>query len=482
MEFLFGFAFTPLNIVLSALYVLTSVCAAAHILLYKEDVKSSIAWLALVFLSPFIGVFLYVFFGINRVRRRAVKLKKREFFDRGNYAEESSKFFGEFFGRHGHFIKLGEEAYYGGFTFSNDILPLQNGTLAYPEMIKAIKSAKKEVLVESYIFDDDEETEKFFEAFKTAAANGAAVKVLIDAIGTLKFFRRSVERRLKEIKGLQYAVFLPPQIPIDMAFVNLRNHRKIMIIDGKTAFFGGMNLSAKNVHPETLKDGVSDITFKIEGGAVWSLSRVFGSDWAFASGEKFAAAAQSPLRASSGSAAARVIADGPDSRNGKIELLNQAMIGAAKKSALIVTPYFLPENNILTALEIAALKGVRVEIILPKKSDHRIMNYAMEPNFERLASKGVKIYFTPPPFDHSKIFVIDGELSCIGSSNWDVRSFRLNFEANMEIVSSDFGALLTQIAESKKKTAELFKLSCSRNLPFFKRLRNNACRLLTPYY
>lgn len=469
---------TFFSILVLVIYVCLVIMTTMHILLHKEDVKGSIGWIALVFLSPFIGTILYIFLGINRVKRKGIKLRKK----RGMIGRRSIVRKQEEFGDLKQFIDFSFNVYPQNFAQSNNIKPLQNGAQAYPEMLEAIRNAKKEVLVESYIFDVDSETDKFFKAFKAAVKNGAVVKVMVDGIGTLRFFRRSIEKKLKEIEGVQCAVFLPPLIPISMPFVNLRNHRKIMIIDGKTAFFGGMNLSKENVLLKDLARGVQDITFKIEGPVIDQISEVFEDDWEFATGEEMTGRSRYVRYAKRGGMLARVIPDGPDKNNGKIEALLHGRINMAKKHIVIVTPYFLPENEILTALELAAQRGVLVELFIPEISDHKIMNWAEEPNFFRLLKKGVKIYKTPLPFDHSKFFIVDSEWVCIGSANWDVRSFKLLFEANMEIVSKSLASKLFKIIKDKKKISKPANLQDSVNLPFLERLRNNAARLITPYY
>jgi len=467
-------------------YIALLTATIVHILMHKEDAKSSIGWIAVILLSPLIGTALYVFLGINRVKRRCVRLRKKNDSAYAKYSAEQIKsafknpLANENFKQ---FADFGYNVYPQNFVFGNSIVPLQNGVEAYPEMIKAIQDAKQEVLILSYIFDYDSETGEFFKAFKKAIKNGASIKVLVDGIGTLKFFRHSIEKRFSQIKGLEYGIFLPPFIPVTMPFVNLRNHRKIMIIDGETAFFGGMNLSKDNVLVNDLKKGVLDTTFKIKGPVIRQMSEVFEDDWEFATGKKFQSASKSGnfRDIEFGDIPARVIPDGPHNKNGIIELLALGAINTAVKKILILTPYFLPENNILTALEMASMKGVDVEIVIPDKTDHALITWATEPNFLRLIENGIKIYRTPPPFDHSKIFIADGEWVFIGSANWDVRSFKLHFESNMEILSKTLAEELTAIIGAKKEKAKLTTARECIDMPLLKRLRNNACRLLTPY-
>jgi cardiolipin synthase len=465
----------------ASIYVILSVGTVVHILLYKDDIKSSIGWIAFVFLSPSIGTILYVLLGVNRVKRKGTRLRKRfDLFEK--YSHEMIKnIFEKLPANYKQFITFGYNIYPQVFVFGNSIEPLQNGIEAYPEMIEAIQNAKKEVLISSYIFDHDNETDKFLIAFGNAIKNGATVKVLVDGVGTLKFFHRSIEKRFAKIKGLEYRVFLPPYIPITLPFVNLRNHRKIMIIDGEIAFFGGMNLSRKNTLISDLKNGILDLTFKVKGSIINQMFEVFENDWKFTTGKEFQSLSRNSHNSEEGIIPARIVPDGPDNKNGIIELILHSAINTATKKILITTPYFLPENNILTALEMASMRDVIVEIIIPEKNDYAFINRAIEPSILRLLERGIRIYRTPPPFDHSKIFIIDDEWIFAGSANWDVRSFKLNFESNIEIFSKNLAKKLTTIAEFKKEKAKLTTAYECKNISILKRIRNNACRLLTPY-
>ncbi|MDR0617577.1 MAG: phospholipase D-like domain-containing protein [Endomicrobium sp.] len=468
------------SLILAIFYLTLAIGTSIHILLHKDDIKSSIGWIALVFLSPFIGTILYIFLGINRVKRKSLKLKKVTSLNESYSHTLINDIFENLPINYKQFIMFGHKVYNQNFVFGNFIKPLQNGSQAYPEMIKTIKEAKKEVLISSYVFDYDSETEKFLDAFKIAISNGAEIKVLIDAIGTLSIFGLSIEKKLKKIKGLQYGIFLPLKFPLTLPLVNLRNHRKIMIIDGKTVFFGGMNLSKNNCLINDKKNAIIDITFKINGPAIQQAAEIFEEDWEFVTEKKFNSIAKSIKYTNSKGLAARVIPSGPDKKNNIIELIALGAINAAIKKILIITPYFLPERNILIALEMAAMRGVEVEIILPK-IHNSFISKASEANFLNLINCGVKIFRTLPPFDHSKIFVVDSEWVFVGSANWDVRSFKLNFESNIEIFSKSLAKKLEIIAKEKKEKAILITAEYCKNISILKKLRNNMYRLLTPY-
>ena len=345
-------------------------------------------------------------------------------------------------------------------------------------MCRLISAAKKEVLMQSYIFDNDRAGKMFLDAFEQAVRNGAKARVLVDGVG-INYSKPTIAAKLKHLSGVEFSVFLPSKKPINLPFVNLRNHRKILIVDGRAAFFGGMNVAEGNLVKTHPKEPIIDITFKVEGPVVDQMSRVFEEDWIFSGKKHFIPAsfhASGPLP---GTMPARIIPDGPDADFGKIELMTLGALACAQKNVKIVTPYFLPESNMLEALEVAAMRGIEVEIILPSKSNIFGMDGAMRANFARLLKKGVKIYRTQPPFDHSKIMMVDDAWLFVGSANWDVRSFKLNFECNMECMDKQLAEEINKIIAHKKETAHSEKLSAPSLL---RTLADNTLRLLTPYY
>lgn len=460
------------------LYLLLQICVTVHILLFKDDVKSSIGWIGLVWLAPLLGSVIYALFGINRIKRKALSLKnpKRDILKiAGKTQEEIEK---EIPKNLLQMLKLGYSVHPQTFALGNTISPLINGDEAYPQMCAAIEKARKEVLMESYIFNNDKAGQMILSAAKKASAAGAKIKIIVDGVG-LNYSRPNIAHAAKKINGAEFAVFLPSKKPAALPFVNLRSHRKIMIIDGETAFFGGMNIAEGNLLQTKPKEPIRDITFKIEGPVINQLTRIFMEDWIFAGGKPFKPAVFRENLSLSGGSIARAIPDGPDGDYGKVELMVLGAINCAAENINIVTPYFLPEENILTALELAAMRGINTQIILPQKSNIFGMDWAMRANFNRLIKKGVKIYLQNPPFDHSKIMTVDGIWSFIGSSNWDERSLKLNFEANMEIIDKKLAGQLDKIIESKKASSEQILM---QNYSVPERLLNNAFKLLTPYY
>lgn len=462
------------------LYLLLHTVVTIHILLFKEDTKSAIGWIGLVWLAPIIGTIVYVLLGINRIHRKALSLGHFKINVKG--PDVSSQAFPANLSPHAlQFLNLGYQVHPQFFTQGNRFHAFENGDEAYPEMCRLIKNAQKEVLLQSYIFNNDAAGQKFVQALEQAAANGVRIKVLIDGVG-INYSSPTIAEPLKKIKNLEFAVFLPSKKPVNLPFVNLRNHRKILVVDGQHAVFGGMNIAAGNLLRARPKEPIQDVTFQITGPVVQQIVCVFEEDWQFATHKKFTAYSPKTTTPLSSFGAARIVPDGPDSNYGKIALMFTGALACAQKSVQIVTPYFLPEEDILRALEVAAMRGIEIEILLPQKSNILGMDHAMRANFARLLKRNIKIYRTQPPFDHSKILLVDREWAFIGSANWDVRSLKLNFECNMECIDKEFASQLDAVFTRKKQKAYLEKAATLARQPWHQKLLDNTFKLLTPYY
>lgn len=469
-------------------FLLLQVSVSVHILLHKDDVPSAIGWMGLVWLAPILGSILYILFGINRIRRKARRLHGRKHSSppRGENRTDERQHLSPSLRQ---LLHLGYQIHPQAFTTANRLTPLKNGDEAYPRMCAAIAAARREVLLASYIFNNDAAGQQFAAALKTAAAHGARVRVLVDGVG-LHYSRPDIAHALRDVAEIEFSVFLPSRSPITLPFVNLRNHRKLMIIDGEIAFFGGMNIAQGNLVAANPKDPIQDITFEIRGPVIEQIEQLFEEDWVFSGKKPFRAAApqhaaaqrtqQPPQTPPAKQTPARIIPDGPDGDYGKFERLCLGALCCAQKSIRIVTPYFLPGNEILTALETAAGRGVTVEIILPQKSNIFGMDWAMRANFPRLLKNGVHIYRARPPFDHSKLFLVDDIWLLAGSANWDQRSFKLNFESNIECFDSALAKQVAAIIRRKKENAAA--LSPAQKIPLLHTLAANLFRLLTPYY
>ena len=449
-------------------HVALAVAVTVHVLLYKRSVGAAVSWIGIAWLSPFLGGLLYAIIGINRVKRRAQRLRRQHLLpaadDPATVTRDSLTPLEYAVGR-----VTGLPSKPG-----NIVEMMHSGDEAYPRMLEEIGKAKSTIGLCSYIFRADSAGEKFHEALIDAQQRGVRVRVLIDGVGGGYFWSGTYNRLRKA--GVPVARFLHSYFPWRTPFVNLRNHRKLLVIDGRLAFTGGLNIGAENVVAGNPPHPVRDTHFRIEGPVVEQLTDAFADDWQFTTGEPLDDdwfPALEPV----GTVLARVVPSGPDEDMEQIEFVTLHAISCARESIRVVTPYFLPGEPLTMALGLAAMRGIKVDILLPENSNHAILDWARRVPLRPLIEAGCRIWMMPAPFDHSKLMTIDDSWSFIGSANWDTRSFRLNFELNVELHDAAFAR---QIVESKKPQRSLTLAEIDGD-PLPIRLRNSAARLLQPY-
>jgi cardiolipin synthase A/B len=459
---------------------LAALLASVHALLNKRDSRAVALWLGLIWFLPLFGVILYLSLGVNRIRRRAVQLGVHGKFSRPipeDYGEpehagaEHLKMLARTVSR---FVAL-------PLTGGNQIEPLVNGDAAFPAMLAAIESAKKSVTLSTYIFDNDAIGKKFVAALARAVERGVEVRVLIDAAGT-RYSWPPITRRLGR-ERIRFAKFLPASLltPWRVATINLRNHRKALVVDGQIAFTGGMNIRHGNVLTDRPKHPVQDLQFRVEGPLVAQLQEAFANDWAFTTRETLHGESWFPELKESGSVIARVITDGPDIDFEKARWTLLAALAEAQTSIQIVTPYFLPDVGLVTALNLAALRGVRVDIILPAENNLPFVHWASRSMWWQVLERGCHIWLTPPPFDHSKLMIVDGHWVLLGSANWDTRSLRLNFELNVECYGREFAQEMQNVIAKKVLGAREVTLAEVDGRIFPVKLRDATARLFSPF-
>lgn len=450
-------------------HVAIAVAVTIHVLLYKRSVGAAVSWIGIAWLSPFLGGLLYAIMGINRVKRRAQRLKRQHLplAGAGATAAVTQDSLTPLEYAVGRLTGLPSKP-------GNLVEMLHSGDEAYPRMLEEIGRAKTSVGLCSYIFRDDSAGEKFHEALIQAQQRGVKVRVLIDGIGGGYFWSGTYNRLRKA--GVPVARFLHSYFPWRTPFVNLRNHRKLLVIDGRVAFTGGLNIGAENVVAGNPAHPVRDTHFRIEGPVVEQLTDAFADDWLFTTGEQLDDD-WFPRLEPVGTVLARVVPSGPDEDMEQIEFVTLHAISCARESIRVVTPYFLPGEPLTMALGLAAMRGITVDILLPENSNHAILDWARRVPLRPLIEAGCRVWMMPAPFDHSKLMTIDDSWSFIGSANWDTRSFRLNFELNVELHDAAFAR---QIVGSKKPQRCLTLAEIDGD-PLAIRLRNSAARLLQPY-
>jgi cardiolipin synthase len=459
--------------------------ASSHVVLTKRDSRSAIGWVGIIWLTPLIGTMLYITFGVNRIQRKARFLRSGQ--TSADISARQQKATEQALHRvlnedAPHLTQL--EQYVSRLSHlplldGNAVTPLTTGRQAYDEMLTAIDGARSSVGLMTYIFDNDSLGLRFVEALARAQERGVAVRVLIDDVGARYTFP-TIKSLLRKHK-IRFDTFLPTLIPGRLHYSNLRNHRKILVVDGRLGFTGGMNIRRGHLCEPGERFPIRDLHFRLEGPVVAHLTDTFAFDWDFATSERLDGPAWFPDLTAAGHSLCRGIPDGPDFDIDKIVLAILGGIGCARTTIDIVTPYFLPEQPLITALGVAAMRGVAVNILLPQKSNLRLVQWASTAQLWQVLQRGCRIWLTPPPFDHSKIMVVDGVWSFIGSANWDPRSLRLNFEFNVECYDRELAARLTAIVRHKQSSAREITLADVDSRPLPIRLRDGIARLALPY-
>lgn len=468
---------------LGALIVALDLLATAHILVHKRDVRASIGWVGVVWLVPGIGAALYAILGLNRIKRRASELQRaRRRLPLSTPRDTAIARVGtdtnvpEPFAP---FARLGEAMSGRPLLTGNTVQVLHNGDEAYPAMLGAIDAARHSIVLGTYIFGYDAAGRTFVDALARAVKRGVKVRVLIDGVG-VRYTWPPVHVELRKA-GVPVALFLPGIRDAGLGFFNLRTHRKCLVVDGRVAFAGGINIQARNIHAANPSRLVRDMHFRLEGPIVGQLQEVFAEDWAFTTREVLDGPEWFPTLLASGNTTARCFSDGPD---GDLEILRTVLLGAlstARESVRIVTPYFLPDQGLISALTVAALRGVRVDILLPAKVNIPIVQWAATAQLWQVLRPGCRVFYTPQPFDHTKLLVVDRTWSLFGSSNWDPRSLRLNFELDVECFDPRLAEELDEEIRTRMAEGTEITLADVDGRPYWRKILHGAARLWAPY-
>lgn len=470
-------SFFSVSFWLGALHIAFSLGITAHVLLTKRDTAAATGWIGICWFMPYMGPILYLCLGINRVRRRAQKL--REY----TTPEETA-----FLAKWTHdaqdsfmnpLIKMLDGLTGLPLLKWNQVECLHNGDQAYPYMLESIHQAEQSILLCSYIFRYDKIGRQFVDALATAQQRGVEVRVLVDGIGS-GYLYSPIIKQLRQ-RHIRCARFMHSLWPWRMPFVNLRDHRKILVVDGRVGYMGGLNIGDENClnNATHRRMPVADTHFRLEGPVVQQLSEVFIKDWAFTTREELDGERYFPDPVAAGDIPARVVTSGPDM---EVELIEYTILQAiilARHHVCFMTPYFIPDDRFATALELAALRGVVIDIVVPYRSNHPITDYARDACLRQLVQAGCRVWLGAPPFNHSKLMTVDTMWSFVGSANLDRRSLRLNFESNITLHDEATAAHLEGFILAHCN--DRLTLSDIEVWPLVTRLRNGVCRLFLPY-
>ena len=594
-----------------ALATVVAIGTSAHVLLSKRDPRAAFGWIAVCLLFPFAGPILYLLFGVNRISTRARKLESGrvprlgidEVRDRTESAARVP--LSDLDDGFRHVARVSEAVTRRPLLAGNRIEPLFNGEQAYPAMIEAIEEARECVLLQSYIFQTDTTGRAFVDALGRARRRSVEVRIIVDGVG--EYYAWPHVSSLLKGEGLPHARFLPPRLLPPAIYVNLRNHRKVLVVDHRVGFTGGMNIGDRYLVERLRGYRVSDLHFRLEGPVVAQLEHVFLEDWAFCTGDaslpgtrielqvekpedgirrgagdaslsgtrielqvekpedgirrgagdvslsgtrielqvekpedgicrgagdaslsgtrielqvekpedgirRGAGDASLPetgielqvekpedgIRHAAGGASlpetgiglhaqkpeegiCRSIVDGPNEALDRLATTILGAIDAARTRILVVTPYFLPPENMQSALCTAALRGVRVDVLLPSRTYPPMIAWAARHGMDTLLAHGVRVHEQPPPFDHTKLLLVDDYYVLMGSTNLDPRSLKLNFELCVEVYDRRLNERLRQAMDRRVARACPVAPGTLRDRSLPVRLRDAACWLFSPY-
>lgn len=477
-------SWSVLRIAVLVVWLAATLAAAGHAIMYKRNPRSAAIWVLLVLVLPVIGPCFYFAFGINRVERHAIKRRGKRpsvFLDTSDLTDHIAApgSHGDVVGHLASLRAIADRVTRLPLLEGNRLVPLHNGEQAYPRMLAAIHEAERTVTLASYIFDWDDVGHQFADALEQAARRGVRVHALIDGIGALGNASRMGRRLLRA--GVELSSFFPLRFPFGRFRLNLRNHRKLLVVDGRLGFTGGMNISQRHMITSNHARPCHDLHFELSGPVVAELQHTFVDDWAMVTHRVLQGPGYFPDLDATGPALCRGIPSGPDADFEIIHSIVLAAFHAAQRSVRIATPYFVPGSSLVAAMVMAALRGVKVTLLLPSKLDLPFMRWVADAYLWQLLVRGIEVYRHPPPFVHTKLMVVDDRWVLLGSANLDPRSFRLNFEFNVEAYDPELARSLVGWYDETIRRSDQVSLAEVDSRPLPQRLRDGLVKMFSPH-
>lgn len=444
--------------------IINILIALAIIFLERKDTSATLAWIMVLLFIPILGTIFYIVFSQNISRQKIFRLYENEeemisaSLKKQSVAigEGTFEFENKIAAKWTDLIKLNQSCSHAYFTQDNSIELFIDGKEKMKALFDDIENAKSYVNVQYFIIKKDIVGDAFLKLLIRKAMEGVEVRLLVDALGS-RGINKELVRELKESGG-QYAEFFPSKFKLFNTKLNYRNHRKIVIIDNEIGYVGGFNIAREYVGLKRKFGYWRDTHLKIRGGSVLDLNARFLLDWRSATREKFnMEEVFMEEQEGSGNIGVQIVSSGPDNTREEIKHGFFKMITSAKKSIYIQTPYFVPDAPILEGLKMAAQSGVEVNVMIPCMPDHMFVYWATYSYVAELMEEGVNVYIYDNGFLHAKVLAVDDEICTVGSTNFDRRSFKLNFEANAFIYDAEF---TSKIVDSFKEDIKLsYKLT-----------------------
>ncbi len=448
---------------LNLIFVINIPLAFAVIFIERKNPTAILAWLSILLFFPLGGFFLYIFFGQNIHRERLFKhtVLEEALLERiVNTQKEQLTANPEFINnvnmrKYADIMELNLNQNRAFLTQDNSIKIYTDGEEKFKDLIEDIKKARHHIHIQYYILRNDNLGKKIILELTKAAMRGVEVRLLYDAMGSRTLFKRTF-RRFRQ-NGGKVAVFFPSKLHLINIRINYRNHRKIVVIDGEIGYVGGFNIGNEYIGKNKFFGKWRDTHIRLTGSAILALQERFLMDWRYASKEKIntiTGVSYFDENAKHGNSAIQIVSSGPDEVEQQIKLLYIKMIQRAEKYIYIQTPYFVPDEALFETLKIASLSGVDVKLMIPNKPDHMFVYWATFAYVGELLKAGARCYIYEDGFLHAKTMVVDGKIASVGTANYDVRSFKLNFEVNAVIYDE----------KEAEKFAEIFRNDINKSM------------------
>ncbi|AGK96307.1 cardiolipin synthase [Clostridium pasteurianum] len=483
-------SFSILLYVVICTYLANIFCVLITLYIERRKPMMGIVWIIIMNFLPIIGFIVYLVFGRNvHVNKKITRIKKdfealyNKYLIREKYLinSESVIFTDKNTINYINIIKLNINANKSIYSQDNDISMFTNGADKYNALIEDIKNAKDTINILYFIIRNDNIGKKIVSLLTEKAKNGVEVRILYDQVGSIltpfKMFKELIKAGGKVCK------FFPVTIGHHIS-LNYRNHRKIITIDGKIGYVGGMNIGDEYMGLGKRKLPWRDTHLRITGSSVYFLQEIFLTDWYYASKEKetherLFIERLFPDIKPQGSIGIQVVSSGPDSNKEQIKRSFIKMISSAKKKIYIQTPYFIPDGPFLEALQTAAMCNIDVRIMLPKIPDKQFVYKATTSYINDLLEYGIKVYLYPG-FLHAKMILIDDNVCSLGTSNIDIRSFALDFEVNVFVYNTAFLSKCINIFENDMKDSEFVTKEWYYSRGIITRVLQGISRLFSP--
>lgn len=477
---------SPFWQIFSLIFLATAIPVALMIILEKRSPFKTIAWILVLILIPIIGLIFYLFFGqefrkqklysrkgikgLSQIRKLStIQLREIEHTPLNLEPKAMDKI---------NIIRLLLNNSSALLTTGNKLRLLENGAATFDAILKAIENARHHIHMEYYIYDNDKIGNKIKDLLIKKRKEGVEVRIIVDDVGSWGLKETFYEDL--RVHGIEIYSFMEVRFPRLTSRVNFRNHRKILIVDGKVGFTGGINIADRYIEGNSKVGSWHDTHLQITGDAVACLQVIFAADWYFVINENLAGRSYFPPLSDKPLTPVQISASGPDSDWQSIDQAFFAAISNAREYVYLTTPYLMPPQQLVTALKTAALSNVDVRIIIPEKSDAHISRWCSFSYVEELLEAGIKIFFYQAGFIHSKILIVDDVFSTVGTTNLDFRSLETNFEVNAFVYEEKFAQQVKKVFKTDLKNSREIKLQEWVLRPWHKKLRESLAHIVAP--